>query len=146
MPKPMSAKHPLPASTRPAPRMCSAHSKQTGQPCRQHAVPGTTVCHYHGGKSPHVLEAARRRIAEAAPGAVETLIYLSDGGKEGMAVENTVRRMAASDILDRAGVKEASKIDVTGTIDVTSPLAVLTQRLAAIAERAQKPKELEEGS
>ena len=30
---------------------CSATSKQTGQPCKRHATPGRTVCHYHGGKS-----------------------------------------------------------------------------------------------
>lgn len=31
------------------PRKCSAMSKQTGKPCGQYAVPGSNVCHYHGG-------------------------------------------------------------------------------------------------
>ena len=34
---------------------CTAHSKQTGAPCRQPVVPGRQVCAYHGGKSPRGL-------------------------------------------------------------------------------------------
>jgi hypothetical protein len=30
---------------------CHAHSKTTGRPCGQPAVPGMNVCHWHGGKS-----------------------------------------------------------------------------------------------
>src|ERR1700677_1286368 len=41
---------------------CSAHSK-AGNKCKQWALPGCAVCHYHGGKAPQVLAAARRRLA-----------------------------------------------------------------------------------
>jgi hypothetical protein len=34
---------------------CTAHSQRTHEPCRQPAVPGRTVCAYHGGKSPRGL-------------------------------------------------------------------------------------------
>ena len=34
-----------------APR-CTAHSKRTGEPCRQPAMSGRRVCRLHGGKSP----------------------------------------------------------------------------------------------
>src|SRR5687768_4708276 len=32
--------------------LCRAHSKQTGQPCKQRPVPGRELCHYHGGRNP----------------------------------------------------------------------------------------------
>jgi len=32
-------------------KQCEAHSKQTGERCKQPVVPGKRVCHYHGGKS-----------------------------------------------------------------------------------------------
>ncbi|MCK6553411.1 hypothetical protein L6Q96_02325 [Candidatus Binatia bacterium] len=31
---------------------CTARSKQTGDRCEQRVVPGRSVCHYHGGKTP----------------------------------------------------------------------------------------------
>lgn len=31
---------------------CTAQSKRTGQQCGGNAVPGMTVCHWHGGKTP----------------------------------------------------------------------------------------------
>ncbi len=30
---------------------CQGKSRQTGEPCRQYAVPGRKFCHYHGGKN-----------------------------------------------------------------------------------------------
>lgn len=48
-----------------APKRCKAHNRQ-GQPCGQYAVPGATVCHYHGGSVPAVKRAAERRLALAA--------------------------------------------------------------------------------
>ena len=43
---------------------CTATSKQTEQQCRQPAVPGLEVCHYHGGGSPQARKAAARRLLE----------------------------------------------------------------------------------
>lgn len=47
-----------------APKRCKAHNRQ-GNPCGQYAVPGATVCHYHGGSVPAVKRAAARRLAQA---------------------------------------------------------------------------------
>lgn len=46
-----------------APKRCKAHNRQ-GNPCGQYAVPGATVCHYHGGSVPAVKRAAARRLAQ----------------------------------------------------------------------------------
>lgn len=45
---------------------CAGHSRQRdGAPCRQPPV-ASGVCHYHGGRSPHVQAAAKRRRQAAA--------------------------------------------------------------------------------
>lgn len=49
---------------------CTAHSKQTGQPCRLAAGYGTDHvgvgnCRFHGGNSPNGRKAGRRKKAEA---------------------------------------------------------------------------------
>lgn len=44
---------------------CSAKAKQTGEPCRNWAIIGGTVCRNHGGNAPRVKEAAARRVATA---------------------------------------------------------------------------------
>jgi hypothetical protein len=43
---------------------CTAH-RTNGQPCRAWAVRGAQVCWSHGGASPQVRRAARRRLAIA---------------------------------------------------------------------------------
>lgn len=43
------------------PTQCAAHAR-SGRQCRQPAIPGGTVCHYHGGSAPQVRAAAARRI------------------------------------------------------------------------------------
>jgi hypothetical protein len=42
---------------------CTSKSKQSGERCRNHPRPGSTVCHIHGGKSPQVRRVAARRVA-----------------------------------------------------------------------------------
>lgn len=42
---------------------CTATSKATGQPCGNLAIPGGTVCRFHGGSSKKVKAAAARRLA-----------------------------------------------------------------------------------
>lgn len=54
-------------------RPCSARSKQTGEPCRVPAIPGGSVCRFHGGKSPQVQAAALARIRQARDLALEKL-------------------------------------------------------------------------
>ncbi len=50
------------ARVRPA-RRCSAR-RHGGLPCRAYAIAGGSVCRMHGGGSPAVQAAARRRVEE----------------------------------------------------------------------------------
>lgn len=42
---------------------CSARVSRGDRPCRNRAIPGGTVCRYHGGGAPQVRAAAARRLA-----------------------------------------------------------------------------------
>ena len=55
------------------PEQCSAKSKQTGKRCKQKAVPGAVVCHYHGGAAPQVERCARERLAAMVDPALDAL-------------------------------------------------------------------------
>ncbi len=52
------------ARIRPA-KPCTAR-RTNGEPCKNYAMLGTTVCHAHGGKAPQTRQAARRRLEEVA--------------------------------------------------------------------------------
>lgn len=47
------------------PERCVGRSKRTGERCRKFPMRGSTVCKFHGGKSPQALAAAKRRLEEA---------------------------------------------------------------------------------
>jgi hypothetical protein len=63
---------------------CVAHSKRTGEPCRQRAIAGATVCRVHGGATPQVRRAAARRLlaAEAAATLGTDVPPIGDAGLE----------------------------------------------------------------
>jgi hypothetical protein len=78
---------------------CHAHSIRTGLPCRRKPVPGGAVCMKHGAQYKHV-KAARDKRLEYMVGPAMAEMY-----KMAMAPKHTkVKREAAADILDRAGV------------------------------------------
>ena len=81
-----------------APR-CSAHSKQTHLPCRQPAIPGGTVCRYHGGAAPQVKLKAEERLKLLIDPAISRLAQLVDQTEF-----PSVAIAAVKDVLDRNGV------------------------------------------
>lgn len=83
---------------------CRAHSKQTKNPCKFFAIPGGTVCRYHGGLAPQVQDAARRRLAIMVAPALEKLASLINSEMDAVALA-TVK-----DILDRNGYKAPEEI------------------------------------
>lgn len=93
------------------PVLCSAHSSVTGNPCRAYAIVGGTVCVTHGGRAPQVREAARRRILQMVPDALDGMAVLAGifEGHPGAKTEQ-VRQKALADILDRAGLKGAEEV------------------------------------
>lgn len=105
----------------PLERQCKATSKHTGLRCGQWAVFGTTVCHYHGGKAPQVLQAARERILEAAHPAISELIRIAHEGED-----DDVRLRAVKDILDRGGLAvKVTPPDPTPSITVNVQQIIL---------------------
>lgn len=62
----MSQPYDCPTCGQTHPRGCRAHKKANrgGGPCLRAAVPGSTVCHYHGGTSPQAKAKAAERLAE----------------------------------------------------------------------------------
>lgn len=110
-------------------RKCSAHSKQTGEPCGAYAIPGGTVCKWHGGKAPQTVQKARERILAAADPAAAELVRLAlEGSTE------QVRVQATKDLLDRAGLAGVQKIEVT------TDAAEMLQRAEALEAMAAKQK------
>lgn len=58
---------------------CSAASRSTGKPCKRNAIPGGTVCYWHGGAAPQVAAAAERRTVQAeADALVARLLHAAD--------------------------------------------------------------------
>ena len=55
---------------------CSAMSKQRHDRCKQPAIPGGTVCRYHGGAAPQVERAARERLLAYQNRAIDRLFQL----------------------------------------------------------------------
>lgn len=53
---------PMKSSTR---TQCVGTSRRTGEQCGAFAIPGGTVCQWHGGRAPQVKAAAARRLAIA---------------------------------------------------------------------------------
>lgn len=127
------------------PVRCSARSSRTGNPCKNYAIVGGKVCNYHGGAAPQVREAARKRIAAMVPYAemgiaqLAGVPYLNPDTDEveirfeGIASKEEVRLRALQDILDRAGLKGADKLEVTETPVDNEALDALIQ--AALKNR-----------
>ena len=78
---------------------CSARSKQTGKQCRKPAIPGGTVCRFHGGAAPQVKNKARERLAMLVSPAIEKLGKLIEQDDN-----PSVALGAARDVLDRNSI------------------------------------------
>jgi hypothetical protein len=74
---------------------------------------------------------ARMRILQAAPAAADGLIELSE-----TAAGEAVRLKAQTEILDRAGVRAGSEIDVTVRDETTDHAAIVRERLEKLAKAA----------
>lgn len=106
----------VPAGTVPSQR-CSAR-RTNGEPCKRWAIVGGTVCATHGGRAPQVKDAARRRVLELAPLALEVAEDLLFGVAEDpetgepVNVPAAVRARVVDSVLDRAGVSSRTEHDV----------------------------------
>jgi len=77
------------------------------------------------------VERARSRLTQAAPTAVDTLEQLMDSAES-----EPVKLKAATEILDRAGVRAGFDINTDVTLDVRPAASIIAERLQRIAQNA----------
>jgi hypothetical protein len=86
-------------------RRCRAHSTRTGEPCKNAALQGSTVCRFHGGAAKHVKAAARARLENAADRMARNLLGLAEE-----ADSSAVRLGATNSALDRVGITKPTEV------------------------------------
>ena len=98
---------------------CKATSKGSGMQCRQPAIPGGTVCYYHGGGAPQVRQKAAERLMALQHPAISRLEKL-------IAQEEfpTVAYAASRDVLDRTLGKPTETVKADVNISLARLLAV----------------------
>jgi hypothetical protein len=108
--EPVQTEHPLQkALLAPGAQRCSAKSKRSQKPCNNPAIAGGFVCRMHGGSAPQVKMAARERLMNLQPLAIQTLHNLLHREEF-----PTVQLGAAKDVLDRTEGKAAESLAITG--------------------------------
>jgi hypothetical protein len=93
-------------------RRCTAHSSQTGEPCKKAAIRGGTVCASHGGQAPQVKKTARERLEALIDPAIDALRDVLQRGLDIGETPSAVR--AALGILDRCGFHPSQCVELTG--------------------------------
>lgn len=91
---------------------CTATSKTGQRQCRQQAIPGGTVCRFHGGAAPQVIRAAKLRLAALVDPSIDAMAHLVKQNKH-----LPSKLGAAKDVLDRnqLGAKQISITTPDGT-------------------------------
>lgn len=90
------------------------------------------------------VERARNRLTQAAPAAVDVLEQLMDSAES-----EPVKLKAATEILDRAGVRAGFDLNTEVSIDVRPAASIIAERLGRLADGAKaveqilSPKETE---
>lgn len=85
--------------------LCTAHARTTGALCCAPAMIGQRTCRRHGGATVESRQAARLRMGELVPDAIEALARLLTSADE------SVRLKAANSILDRTGHVRTTRVE-----------------------------------
>lgn len=121
----------------PLPRRCKA-IKDDGIRCQlwsggRSADDG--LCRVHLGslrnKPTDSVERARQRLTQATPSAVDVLEQLMDNAES-----EPVKLKAATEILDRAGIRAGIDINTDVTLDVRPAASIIAERLSRLAQGA----------
>lgn len=116
-------------------RRCTAQRTDRSGRCKKPARRGAWVCSHHGGSAPAVIDAARRRLAEASDRAAQVLVDLAvDPSQPG-----AVRRAAAADVLDRTGVVRVTSVEVVEHDAAKARLVDAIARLRAARDGGAVP-------
>lgn len=105
---------------------CTATSKAKGTRCGRTAIPGGTVCRYHGGAAPQVRLKAAERLAAYQDKAIDRLFTLAEQTDFPSTALGAVK-----DVLDRTMGKPKESIDM----NVTGEIALVPERLQAARKR-----------
>jgi len=89
-------------------RQCSRIMK-SGERCKKAPIYGGTVCSKHGGRAPHIKQAAKRRLEEAADRAAAALLGMAFADD----TPHAVKLSALKDALDRAGLSPQQAMQIT---------------------------------
>lgn len=134
-----------PTLAKPIPVVRCTMTKKDGTTCGKWAVRGTLVCMKHGAQLPQVRKAAEERVQAAriqlmgmTGDATAVLEQLMQPG-----VTEGIRLKAATEILDRAGLKAGMEIAVT-VEHIGSPLDDIMNQLEIIAGNKEPILEAEE--
>jgi hypothetical protein len=137
-----------PTAQKPVPVVRCSQIKKDGERCKNWSLRGYVKCRKHAGPqalmedgnvsrySEAVIESARLRLVDNTDMAIETLEQLlQPGSSEG------IRLKAATEVLDRAGVKGG--FDIKVDVEVTeNPAEVVRDRLLKLTEGAQAVEKL----
>lgn len=132
----------------PVPRVRCTNVKDSGEQCENWSMMGLSVCFVHGGKTKfakeqaaEIQDAARQRIFGATETAVDVIVAIMNS----KGVPENVRLKAATEILDRGGIKGGVEIDVEVKHKVDAADAVFNNlaKLAANQKKAITSADLE---
>lgn len=131
-----------PTVAEPVPVVRCTVIKKDGDRCRRWSLRGATVCVVHGGQLPPVrekaeaiVESARMRLVQNTDKAVDVLEELMQPG-----TSENVRLKAATEVLDRSGVRGGYEVDTKTEITV-SPSEELASRLTQLRRRSVEAQE-----
>jgi hypothetical protein len=124
-----------PTLSEPIPVVRCTGTTSSGAPCTRWSIRGANVCIKHGAQLPAVKKAAAQRVETArimmmgaATDMYDVLFSLAQEGNEA-----GIRLKAATEILDRAGLKAGQEVNVT-VEHVGSPINEILEQLAVFTE------------
>ena len=153
-----------PRASRPVPTVRCHRILKNGERCKNRAIRGSGLetvseinpetgeletrpikafCRMHGGTAPgrlkkanEIVQAARLALADSVPEAIYKLYAMLDDEN----VSETVQLKAATEILDRAGVKSGADMTIDVNVNQVSASEKLQEKLSSL----RKPEELED--
>lgn len=141
-----------PTVQEPVPVVRCTSNKRDGTRCGRWSIRGHNVCLSHGGYLPNVREhaqavvdAARMRLIGLSDMAIDAIEDIVEN-----ATSDAVRLKAATEVLDRAGLKGAPDLHITvehtesASDVIAARLKAMALRMAADRAREQEPEDLGE--
>jgi hypothetical protein len=135
-----------PSLNKPIPVVRCHYVWKTGHPregdrCNKWSLRGSQLCFFHSGRGNlknveeyrlAIIEAARLQLTEAVPDAMKTLLDLAANSPA-----DNVKLKAATEILDRAGIKTAAELNVNVEVTEANPATTLAERLDKLRRGAE---------